>query len=95
MVGDHGWRKKSRQLDVTVTVRRTHHGYLDTLVVQAGHAAGPVAFDHGLPFKFKAQLDKELDRRFQVFDHNANVVHSLNSHVSVLLLGDDQVCLRE
>src|SRR3569832_1777603 len=33
VIGDHGRRKKARQLESAVTVRRAQHGYLDAHVV--------------------------------------------------------------
>ena len=85
MIGDHGRRKKSRQFDPTMTVGRTQHGYFDALVAQSGDAPCPLAFDHGLPLELEAELDKELDRRGEVVDDNAHIVHPLKRHMSVLL----------
>src|SRR5437588_1169635 len=38
VIGDHRRRKKSREFDPAVAVRRTHHGDLDALVAQSSDA---------------------------------------------------------
>lgn len=44
-------------------------------------ALGPVPFD-GLPFKLQAKLANELNRRSEVLDDNAHIVHPLECHVA-------------
>jgi hypothetical protein len=61
MIGDHGRREKSRRLDPTVAVGRTHHGYLDTLVPQSGDAPCPLALDQTVAFELEPELDKLVD----------------------------------
>jgi hypothetical protein len=38
-----------------------------------------------LPFELEAELDEEVDRRCEVVDDNAHIVHPLKRHMSVLL----------
>ncbi len=38
VIGDHGWREKSREFDSAVAVRHPHHGGLDALVAQSSDA---------------------------------------------------------
>src|SRR5262249_18556561 len=45
---------------------------------------GPFAFDRGPPFQLEAEFAKEIDRRSEVFDDDADVVHPLERHVSNL-----------
>src|SRR6185312_502528 len=85
MIGDRRRREKSRKLEPAVAVRRAHHGHLDAHGMQPGDALCPVSFDRGLPFKLKAELTKELNRRSEVLDDNAYIVHPLKCHVATLL----------
>src|SRR5689334_460639 len=72
VIGDHGWREKSREFDPAVTVRHPHHGGLDALVAQSSDAPGPVSLDHRSPFEFEAQLGEERDSGIERFDHYAD-----------------------
>jgi quercetin dioxygenase-like cupin family protein len=63
VVRDRRRGEKPRELEPAVAVGRPHHGDLDALVAQSRDASGPLAFDHGLPLEFEAELAKELDRR--------------------------------
>jgi len=56
-----------------------HHGHLDAHGVQPGDALCPVSFDCGLTFKLEPELAKELNRRSEVLDDNAYIVHPLKS----------------
>src|SRR3954471_11787246 len=38
VIGDHGWREKSREFDPAVAVGHPHHGDLDALVAQSSDA---------------------------------------------------------
>src|SRR3954471_10492048 len=60
VIGNHGWREESGQLDPAVTIRRTHHGNLDAHVAQSSDAVCPVSFDWGAPLELKAKLGEEL-----------------------------------
>src|SRR5579862_5903735 len=84
MIGDHRRRNESRQLDPIMAVGRAHHGYLNALVAQSSDAPCPLPFNHGLAFELEAELPKEVDRRCEVLNDNAYVVHPAKSHVSVL-----------
>ena len=64
-----------------MAVRRAHHGDLDALVAQSSDAPCPLSFHHGSPFELEAELAKELDRRVEVLDDDADVVHPFECHV--------------
>src|SRR5215218_8948954 len=81
VIGDHARREKARELEPAVAVRRAHHGGLDALVAQSSDAPCPRSFHHGSPFELEAELAKELDRRVQVLDDDADVVHPFECHV--------------
>src|SRR5437588_3929148 len=80
VIGDHRRREKARKLEPAVAVRRAHHGDLDALITQSSNAPRPLSFDHGSPFELEAELAKELDRRCEVVDDDADVVHSFECH---------------
>src|ERR671915_1304123 len=73
-------RKKARELEAAVAVRRAHHGNLYALVAQSSDTSRPFSFDHGSPFELEAELEKEIDRRCEVVDDNAYVVHPFKRH---------------
>ncbi len=81
VIGDHRRREKARELEPAVAVRRAHHGDLDALVAQSSDAPCPLSFDHGSPFELEAELAEELDRRCEVVDDDADVVHPFKRHV--------------
>jgi len=81
VIGDHTRREKARELEPAVAVRRAHHGDLDALVAQSSDAPCPLSFHHGSPFELEAELAKELDRRVEVLDDDADVVHPFECHV--------------
>jgi hypothetical protein len=63
VIGDHGRREKSRELEPAVAIRRAHHGDLYALVAQSSDTPRPGSFDRCLTFEFEAELAKERDRR--------------------------------
>src|SRR5918994_2909733 len=68
-------REKAGELEPAVTVGCAHHGNLDALIAQSGDTSGPFSFDHGPPFELEAELEKEINRRCEVFDDDSYVVH--------------------
>src|SRR5439155_12949021 len=86
VIGDHRRREKARELEPAVAVRRAHHGDLDALVAQSSDAPCPLSFHHGPTFELEAELAKERDRRWEVVDDDAYIVHPLNSHSVTFLL---------
>src|SRR5437868_6435248 len=81
VIGNRNRGEKSRELEPSVAVRRSHHGDLDALVSQSSDAPSPLSFDRGLAFELEAELAKEGDRRREVVDDDAYVVHPLDRHV--------------
>src|SRR5581483_11328362 len=91
MIGDHRRREEPGQLEPAVTIRRTHHGNLAAHVAQPGDAVCPLALDRSAALEHEAKFGEEPDGGIDVFDHDADVVHTLDRHaVSLppnLLLG--------
>src|SRR4051812_11931200 len=63
-----------------MTVGRTHHGNLDAHVAQSSDAIRPLSFDRSAPLELEAKFGEELDGSFDVGDHDADVVHTLDRH---------------
>src|SRR5205085_12112744 len=80
VIGDYTRCKKARELEPAVAVRSAHHGDLDALVAQSSDTPCPLSFHHGSPFELEAELAKELDRRCEVVDDDADVVESFKCH---------------
>src|SRR6185437_6602472 len=80
VIGNHGGREESRDLEPAVSVRRTHHGNLDAHAVQSGDTIGPVSFDGRAPLELEAEFGEEFDSGIDVFHHDADVVHALDRH---------------
>jgi hypothetical protein len=59
-------------------------GDLDALVAESSNATCSLSLHHGSPFELEAELAKERDRRRQVLDDNADVIHPLKCHVAIL-----------
>jgi hypothetical protein len=54
------------------------------LIAEAGDLARPFVLDQTLAFELEAEFTEETDRRCEVLDHDADVVHS-ESHLARLL----------
>src|SRR5204862_5021560 len=80
VIGDHRRRKESGHLEPAVTVRRAHHGNFDAHVAQSSDAICPVSFDWSAPLELKAEFGKKLDGGIDVFNHDADVIHTLHRH---------------
>src|SRR5690606_4981983 len=72
---------KAGQFEPAVAVRRAHHRNLDTLVAEARDPSRPFAFDRAPPLELEPELLKEADRRVEVLNHDADVVHPFECHV--------------
>jgi hypothetical protein len=79
--------EKAGELEAAVAVGRTHHGNLDALIAQSGDTSGPISLDRGAAFELEAELAKEINRRGEVIDHDSDVVHACERHVSTLQSG--------
>ena len=84
VIGDDRWRDKAGEFEPAVAVRRPHHGNLDALVAQSGDTSRPFSFDGVPALEFEAEFAKEINRRCEVVDDDADVVHSLNGHAPTL-----------
>src|SRR5581483_1922469 len=84
VIGDRRRGDESREFEPAVAVRSDHHGNLDALVAQSRDTPGPLTFDHGATFELKTKLGEKIDGRIEGFDHDADVVHSLESHTKSL-----------
>src|SRR5438552_16379494 len=80
VIGDHRRREESGDLEPAVTVRRTHHGNLYAHVAQSSDAICPVSFDWGAPLELEAKFGEELNGGVDGFQHDADVVHTLDRH---------------
>jgi len=76
-----------RQLDSTVTVRSSHHSDVDLDAFEPIEAVHPGAFDRHLAFQRHAEGGKKGDSGRKVVDDDADVVHSLDRHVSNIRKG--------
>src|SRR5262245_22464836 len=80
VIGSHRRRQESGQLEPTVAIRRTHHGYLDAHVAQPSDAICPGSFDWGTPLELQAKFGEEPNGGVDVFHHDADVVDTLDRH---------------
>jgi hypothetical protein len=63
-----------------VAVRRLHHCYIDSDVVEPNDAVHPSALDRHLGLKLHAKFNKESDCRLEVLNNDADVVHLMKRH---------------
>ena len=94
MIRDHRRCEEARELEPAVAVWSAHHRDLDALVAQSSNAPCPLSFDHGTPLELEAELAKELDRRGEVVDDDADIVHSFERHEANLHSSSGLVLLR-
>jgi len=59
-----------------VSVGRSHHRDLDSLIAHSSDAASPISFDRHAPFQHKAEFDEEGNRGIKVLHHDAHVIHA-------------------
>src|SRR5437764_8648112 len=76
--------EESGELEPAVAIRRAHHGNLDALIAESSDTSGPFSFDRRPPFDLEAEFAKEINRRSEVLDDDADVVHPFERHVSNL-----------
>jgi hypothetical protein len=69
------------ELESSVAVRRLHHRIRHPYAFEPHNAIHPATIDGPLATRLKSELDEELNRGREVVNHNAHVVHSLDSHV--------------
>ncbi len=69
-----------RQLEPAVAVRGPHHCDIDPDIVQPGDAVHSAALDCRLALQLQAELEEKRSRSLEVFDDDADVIHSLDRH---------------
>jgi hypothetical protein len=80
VIGGYRRREESGDLEAVVTVWRTHHGNLNAHAAQPSDALCPVSFDWSAPLELEAKFSEEPNGGIDVFYHDADVVHTLDSH---------------
>ena len=65
-----------------MAVRRPQHRDLRPHALEPHDAVHPANFDGGLALELESELDEEVDRGCEVVDHDADVVHPLDSQVA-------------
>src|SRR3954467_9793843 len=76
-------RAELDQLEAPVAVRSFHHREVHLYALERHDALYPATFDGPLALRLESELDEEFDRSCEVVDHDANVVHPLDSHVAL------------
>jgi hypothetical protein len=73
-----------RQLEPAVAVRCPHHRDVDPDAVEPVDPVDRLSLDRRPALQLHAELDEERDRRLEVVDDDAHVVHPLDRHVVLL-----------
>ena len=69
------------QLESSVAVRSLHHRNVRPYALEPHDAVHPATFDRPLALQHESELDEELSRGREVVNHDADVLHPLDSHV--------------
>ncbi len=69
------------QLESSVAVRSFHERNVHPYALEPHDAVNPATFDGPLALRLESELDEELCRGCEVVNHDADVLHPLNSHV--------------
>ena len=69
------------QLESSVAVRSLHHRNVRPDALESHDAVHPAAFDRPLTLQHESELDEEFSRGCEVVNHDADVLHPLDSHV--------------
>jgi hypothetical protein len=88
VIRDRRRREKAGKLKPAVAVGRAHHGNLDALIAESSDTSGPFSLNRGPTFEVESELAKEVNRRCEVVDDDADVVHTFNGHASNLQGGN-------
>src|SRR5215470_16528528 len=70
------------QFEATVAVWALHHRDLNPDSLEPHNAVHPIALDQAAALQFESDGDEERRRGPEVFDHDPDVVHSLDRHDS-------------
>ena len=70
-----------RQLESSVAVRSLHDRNLRADTLEPHDAVHPAALDGSLALQLESELDEELNRGREVVNHDADVLHPLDSQV--------------
>jgi hypothetical protein len=65
----------------SVAVRSLHHRSVRPYALEPHDAVHPATFDGPLALQHESELDEELSRGHEVVNHDADVLHPLDSHV--------------
>jgi hypothetical protein len=69
-----------RQLESSVAVRSLHHRNVRPYALEPHDAVYPATFDCPLALQHESELDEELSGGCEVVNHNADVLHPLDTH---------------
>ena len=68
-------------LESSVAVRSLHHRNVRAYALEPHDAVHPATLDRSLALQHESELDEELSRGCEVVNHDADVIHPLDSHV--------------
>ena len=71
----------NHELEPSVAIRGLPHRVLHPDALEPYHAVHPTALDQPLVLQLESNLDEELSRGREVVNHDADVIHPLDSHV--------------
>src|SRR6266481_5922296 len=74
-------RVELRQLKSSVAVRSLHHRNVRPYALEPHDAVHPATFDGPLALQHESELDEEVSRGCEVVNHDADVLHTSDSHV--------------
>lgn len=86
VVGSDGRRFELGKFEPAVAIGGDHHGNLTALVAQAGDSPGPFSLNYCSSLEVEAEFSEEGDDGVQVFNDDADVVHSFDCHVVSLVV---------
>jgi hypothetical protein len=79
-----GRRVELGQLDSAVAVRRLHHRNVRPHALEPDNAVHPTTLDRPLALHHKSELDEERNRGGKIVNHDADVIHPLDSHLCAI-----------
>jgi hypothetical protein len=73
---DCRWFLKLAQFKSAMAIRSPHHDYVASNAVEPDDTVNPLPLNGRLAFEFQAKFDKERNGSLEIFDNDADVVHS-------------------